>query len=91
MKESTKKTIAISVVGGFVGYMIGRATGPCPAVSAGRDAPDIPALQRISGDLVYMCDQIRPIALQLESALADDQEISTSEAYALWNQMRRLA
>lgn len=91
MQKSTKKTIAILAGGSILGFILGRTTQSCPALPPGSSgAPDVPALQRISADLVNMCDQIRPVALQLEAALADDREISTSEAYALYRQFSRM-
>lgn len=91
MNKATKKTFALVGGGAVVGIILGSAFKRCPAIApAARGEPDIPALQRIAGDIVNMCDMIRGPALQLEEALADDGEISTAEAYALYQQFQRL-
>lgn len=91
MKTETKRAIGAGLIGGVLGYVFGRITAPARRPPAERVAPDVPPLQRMAGDMVYMCDQIRGPALELESALADDREIDTAEAYALMQQITRLA
>jgi hypothetical protein len=91
MQKATKRAIGIGLISGVVGYILGRATAPARLPPAERVAPDVPPLQRMAGDIVYMCDQIRGPALELEAALADDREIDPGEAYALMQQVTRLA
>jgi hypothetical protein len=90
MKQSTKMAIGIGLMGGALGYVLGRLTAPPRLPPGERVAPDVPALQRIAGDIVYMCDQVRPTALQLQAALADDRQIDASEAFAIMQQAGRL-
>lgn len=91
MKRETKKTIALVVGGTIVGWMLGNSTKTCPRQGGAREEPDIPQLQRIAGDLVNMCEQITPVALQIEASLADDREIDAGEAYAMYQQFRTLS
>ena len=77
--------IAIGLVGG---YLITKAFERKPSVPTAAEAEGPPAY-RIAGDIVHMCDTMRPILVDFRRSL-QDRSLSPAELYSLYQQVNQL-
>ena len=78
--------IAIGLLGG---YLITKAFEKKAPVPTAAERTEGPPAYRIAGDIVNMCDTMRPILVDFRRALADGSA-SPAEIYSLYQQINRL-
>jgi len=78
--------IAIGLVGG---YLITKTFEKKPPVPTAAEQAEGPPAYRIAGDIINMCDTMRPILFDFRRAL-EDGSASPAEIYGIYQQINRL-
>lgn len=83
------RLLAGIAIGLFGGYLITKAFEKKRPTVTDAERAEGPPAYRIAGDIVNMCDTMRPILITFRESL-EDRTLSPTELYSLYQQVNRL-